>query len=252
MWCDPACLSAQRYDFLDQLLPSSRGRREARSQPSLHRPVESGERDPRIAAARSSTPPPTRNSPRWGASSRASTPRARSPTRRTSIPAAQADALGLHYPHEFPDFQVWPNAAWWMDQPIARDWVPGGQWTWDHSKPLYIGEFLWVPSTSAADFTILFGDDAYSDPAYYRNQAKGLTWKMQIEAYRAYGVNGMAPGRCSRTPASSGASLICTRTRTTSTRRRRRLMNPTAVFAEEYNTRFFAGDTVHTHGPPLQ
>ncbi len=48
-----------------------------------------------------------------------------------------------------------------MNQPIARDWMPGGQWLWDHSKPLYIGEFLWVPGTSAADFTILFGDDAY-------------------------------------------------------------------------------------------
>ena len=44
-------------------------------------------------------------------------------------PGGVTDAFGLHYPHEYPDFQVWPNAAWWMNQPIARDWVPGGQWT---------------------------------------------------------------------------------------------------------------------------
>ena len=34
-------------------------------------------------------------------------------------PGGVADALGLHYPHEYPDYQVWPNAAWWMDQTIA-------------------------------------------------------------------------------------------------------------------------------------
>ena len=42
-------------------------------------------------------------------------------------PDGEADALGLHYPHEFPDYHVWPNDAYWMAQPIARDWMPGGQ-----------------------------------------------------------------------------------------------------------------------------
>ena len=67
-------------------------------------------------------------------------------------PGGEADVLGLHYPHEFPDYHVWPNDAYWMNQPIARDWMPGGQWIWDRSKPLYIGEFLWVPGTSAGGF----------------------------------------------------------------------------------------------------
>ena len=57
-----------------------------------------------------------------------------------------------------------------MDQPIARDWMPGGQWVWDGSKPLYIGEFLHVPDTTAGAFTILFGDEAYADTTYYRNR----------------------------------------------------------------------------------
>ena len=136
-------------------------------------------------------------------------------------PGGVADALGLHYPHEFPDYQVWPNAAWWMDQPIARDWVPGGQWIWDRAKPLYIGEFLWVPNTSAGDFTILYGDDAYADPAYYRNLAKGMTWRMQIEAYRAYGVNGICPWTLFEDPVVVWGDFTCIQLQTTCTRSRK-------------------------------
>jgi len=165
-------------------------------------------------------------------------------------PGGQADALGLHYPHEFPDFQVWPNAAWWMNQPIARDWVPGGQWIWDHSKPLYIGEFLWVPSTSAADFTILFGDDAYSDPGSYRILAKGLTWKMQVEAYRAYGVNGMAPWTMFEDPIVIWGQFDLHPDSNYLYQVQKQVYEPNLVFAEEYNTRFFAGQTatrtIHT------
>ena len=158
-------------------------------------------------------------------------------------PGGEADALGLHYPHEFPDFPVWPNAAWWMNQPIARDWMPGGQWIWDHTKPLYIGEFLWVPSTSAADFTILFGDDAYSDPAYYRNLAKGMTWKMQIEAYRAYGVNGIAPWTEFEDPSVVWGQFDLHPDSNYLYQVQKRVYEPNLVFAEEYNTHFFAGET---------
>ncbi|HWH69926.1 MAG TPA: carbohydrate-binding domain-containing protein, partial [Candidatus Sulfotelmatobacter sp.] len=151
--------------------------------------------------------------------------------------------LGLHYPHEYPDYPVWPNAAWWMDQSIARDWVPGGQWKWDRAKPLYIGEFLWVPSTSAADFTILFGDEAYADPSYYRNLAKGLTWRMQIEAYRAYGVNGICPWTMFEDPAASGNPFDLHPDQNYLYQVQKAAYHPNGVFPEEYNTRFFAGET---------
>lgn len=153
-------------------------------------------------------------------------------------PGGEADALGLHYPHEYPDFQLWPNAAWWLNQPIARDWVPGGQWLWDHAKPLYIGEFLWVPNTSAADFTILFGDDAYSDPAYYRNLAKGLTWKMQVEAYRAYGVNGIGPWTLFEDPTVVWGQFELHSDSNYLYQVQKRVYEPNLVFAEEYNSRF--------------
>ncbi len=170
-------------------------------------------------------------------------------------PDGAADVLGLHYPHEFPDYHVWPNEAYWMNQPIARNWMPGGQWIWDHSKPLYIGEFLWVPGTSAADFTILFGDDAYFDPAHYRNLSKGLTWQMQIQAYRSYGVNGMAPwtefedpgvvwGVFDLNPGSNYLYQV-----------QKAAYEPNGVFVDQYNTRFFTGTTaqrsVHVYNDTL-
>jgi len=159
-------------------------------------------------------------------------------------PGGEADALGLHYPHEFPDYQVWPNSAYWMDQSIARDWVPGGQWIWDRAKPLYIGEFLWVPSTSASVFTILFGDDAYSDPAYYRNLAKGMTWRMQIEAYRYYGVNGICPWTMFEDPAASSNPFDLNPGSNYLYQAQKAAYDPNAVFVQEYNTRFFVGETV--------
>jgi len=159
-------------------------------------------------------------------------------------PGGVADVLGLHYPHEFPDFQVWPNAAYWMDQPIPRDWVPGGQWTWTRAKPLYIGEFLWVPSTSASVFTILFGDDAYTDPAGYRNLAKGLAWQMQIEAYRYYGVNGICPWTMFEDPAVTTSPFDLHPQSNSLYQVVKNAYHPNAVIVKEYNTRFFAGDTV--------
>src|ERR1019366_1727397 len=158
-------------------------------------------------------------------------------------PGGEASALGLHYPHEYPDYQVWPNAAWWMDQSIARSWVSGGQWKWDHAKPLYIGEFLWGPSSSPADFTIIFGDDAYSDPSYYRNQAKGMTWRMAIEAYRGYGVNGIGPWTLFEDPVVSWGAFDLQPASNYLYQVQKAAYEPNAVFPEEYNTRFFAGET---------
>jgi len=122
-------------------------------------------------------------------------------------PNGAADVLGLHYPHEYPDFALWPNTAYWMDTPIARDWMPGGTWQWHGDKPLYIGEFLYIPGNSADGFSILFGDDAYRDTATKRILAKCWTWQMQIEAYRSYGVSGIAPWTMFEDPAVPAGTL---------------------------------------------
>ena len=159
-------------------------------------------------------------------------------------PGGVTDVLGLHYPHEFPDYHVWPNEAYWMNQPIARDWMPGGQWVWDRSKPLYIGEFLWIPGTAAGNFTILFGDDAYFDPAHYRNLSKGLTWQMQIQAYRAYGVNGISPWTEFEDPSVSGSVFDLNPGSNYLYQVQKAAYEPNGVFVDQYNPRFFTGQTV--------
>lgn len=159
-------------------------------------------------------------------------------------PGGVTDVLGLHYPHEFPDYHVWPNDAYWMNQPIARDWMPGGRWVWDRSKPLYIGEFLWVPGSAAENFTILFGDDAYFDPAYYRTLSKGLTWQMQIQAYRAYGVNGISPWTEFEDPSVSGSVFDLNPGSNYLYQVQKAAYAPNGVYVDQYNTRFFTGQTV--------
>ena len=71
----------------------------------------------------------------------------------------------------------------WDDRPFR----------WDRAKPLYIGEYLWMPSRDPAPQTIFFGDEAYRDHQKYQTLAKALAWRMQILAYRHYGVSGHSP-----------------------------------------------------------
>jgi hypothetical protein len=159
-------------------------------------------------------------------------------------PCGVADVIGLHYPHEFPDYGLWPNAAYWMDQSIPKDWAAGGSWKWLHDKPLYIGEFLWVPSTSAQVFTILFGDEAYADPSHYRNLAKSVTWQMQIEAYRSYGVNGICPWTVFEDPNALAGGFDLNPSANGLYQAQKAAYHPNAVFVQPYNTRFFTGDRV--------
>ncbi|MFO1476471.1 MAG: carbohydrate-binding domain-containing protein [Verrucomicrobiota bacterium] len=159
-------------------------------------------------------------------------------------PGGVADAVGLHYPHEFPDFPVWPNAAWWMNQPIPRNWVPGGQWTWDRAKPLYIGEFLWVPGTADGVFTILFGDEAYSDPTYYRTLAKAQTWRTQIEAFRAYGVSAMGPWTEFEDPSVTPGLFDLHPDSNLLYQSQKAAYAPNAAFVDENNAHFFIGDNI--------
>jgi len=174
--------------------------------------------------------------------------RAADPTRLITYesdldPGGAADVIGLHYPHEYPDFALWPNSAYWMNDSIARDWASGGRWTWQRDKPLYIGEFLWVPGTSAEVFSILYGDAPYADTAGYRNLAKTWTWQMQVEAYRSYGVNGMSPWTMFEDPAGSSLTLDLNPSQNALYQAQKAAYHPNAVFVQPYSPRFFIGDS---------
>jgi len=160
-------------------------------------------------------------------------------------PGGVADVIGLHYPHEYPDHLLWPDTTYWMDQPISKSYAPGGQWLWDRSKPLYIGEFLWVADSAAAAYTPLFGDAAYADPLTFRNLAKSQTWQMQIDAYRDYGVSALCPWTMFEDLAASGGrALDLNPTRNHLYQVQAASYHPNAVTLREYDRRFFAGETV--------
>lgn len=159
-------------------------------------------------------------------------------------PGGVADVLGLHYPHEYPDHVLWPDTAYWMDQPITKRYAPGGTWKWDRTKPLYIGEYLWVPETAAQTLTILHGDVAYADPRGYRNLAKALTWRMQTEAYRDYGVSAFCPWTMFEDPAAGPGPLGLNPAENLLYQTQAAAYEANAVFVREYDSRFFAGETV--------
>jgi len=112
-------------------------------------------------------------------------------------PGGVADVVGLHYPNEPPHVRLWPDDAYWMDRPrfFSKDWIflPNPNFLWDRKKPLYIGEYLWYPAGTPADYTLICGDEAYRSLSWARNRAKAATWRWQTVAYRHYGVSGISP-----------------------------------------------------------
>ncbi|HUW61898.1 MAG TPA: glycoside hydrolase family 2 TIM barrel-domain containing protein [Candidatus Bathyarchaeia archaeon] len=155
-------------------------------------------------------------------------------------PAGAADVIGLHYPNEFPERRLWPNDAFWMDSPNGsrRDKMfwPTPEFLWDRSKPLYIGEFLWVPDEAPTTASLFFGDLAYTDPRPYHFKAIAEAWRMQILAYRHYGVSGFAPwGYDYIKPDGERRPVLLAQTD---------MFCPLAAFIREHDNRFFAGETV--------
>jgi beta-galactosidase/beta-glucuronidase len=51
-------------------------------------------------------------------------------------PGGQADIINLHYPHEYPVWNLWPNEAWWLEFTNQTDIYPGEISGWPLQKPL--------------------------------------------------------------------------------------------------------------------
>ena len=150
-------------------------------------------------------------------------------------PMGEADAINLHYPYDYPRVKAYPNVAYWLQQPTKIYGWPRKVWSWDRKKPLYFGEFLWVPSSKPTWHTVWFGDDAYLGYRKYRNLGKAKAWRMQIEAFRYLGVSGMCPwnifegGPWDDNPMCDASTAA---------------YRPIAAFVKEYDTRFFEGEEV--------
>jgi len=155
-------------------------------------------------------------------------------------PEGVADVIGMHYPNEFPERRLWPNDAYWLNEP--RYHYGGGgfigkqPFLWDHKKPLYIGEYLWVPMSSPAPNTLFFGDEAYRDLASYRTKAKALAWRMQILAYRYFDVSGHSPWTVIEQGPLDETNPCWVA--------QRDMYRPLAAFLKEYDSRFYSGERI--------
>lgn len=112
-------------------------------------------------------------------------------------PAGKMDIIGMHYPREYwSGFTLYPEKCWWMDEEIP---YIGQQWKWRRDKPLYIGEFdggfmAWYPQYQA----FWLGDEAYRwrgrvSATSPNSRARREMVRMEVEAYRWYGVTGLNP-----------------------------------------------------------
>ncbi|HEX8235313.1 MAG TPA: carbohydrate-binding domain-containing protein [Abditibacteriaceae bacterium] len=154
-------------------------------------------------------------------------------------PGGAADVIGMHYPNEYPDKRLWPNDAYWMNEPrkLSLWWRNGQPFLWDRSKPLYIGEYLWVyANSSPAAHSIFFGDEAYRNHMEYSARAKGMVWRMQIQAYRHYGVSGQSPWTMIENGKLDNSNPTWLA--------HRDMYRPLAAFLRDADSRFFAGEIV--------
>lgn len=154
-------------------------------------------------------------------------------------PGGVADAIGIHYPHEYPDFTCWPNEAWWLAEPQKIDHMfqeGRKEFLWKKDKPLYIGEFLWLPSRDPSWHTVFFGDEAYLDYKRYRDLGKAESWRMQILGYRHFGVAGISPWTVIEGGPLEPANPLY--------EAHQYAYQPIAAYCHDYDSRFYAGQRI--------
>jgi hypothetical protein len=155
-------------------------------------------------------------------------------------PGGVADAIGMHYVREYPEYTCWPNEGYWLDKPInPHTWfgMKGEPFVWKKEKPLYLGEFLWVPSGTPANNTVFFGDEAYLDLDQYTRLAKAEAWKMQILAFRSQEAGGICPWTVGTDLQESNPLY----------RAHQFAYQPIAAYCHDYDRRFYSGETVTRH-----
>jgi hypothetical protein len=155
-------------------------------------------------------------------------------------PDGAADVIGLHYPHEAPDFSDYPNTADWVDSAVTTGTAgglmgsSGSTFLWDHKKPLYIGEYLWCPTEDYALGSVFFGPAVYRDHDRYSDLAKARAWFDQTIAYRRAGVSAFCPWTAFEHGGKPNQLFDVVK----------ELFTPIAGFVRERDRRFFSRKTI--------
>lgn len=114
-------------------------------------------------------------------------------------PDGAFDVIGLHYPHELPFQDDYPVTCDWLAERSKTDALGGmlgtksTDFAWERKKPLYIGEYLWVPFGDYSPATVFFGEDAYRNRDRMNSLAIAQSWIYQTIGYRRAGVSGLCP-----------------------------------------------------------
>jgi hypothetical protein len=158
-------------------------------------------------------------------------------------PGGVADVIGLHYPHELPNHHDYPNTCDWLAERTVTE-AGGGllgtqerDFFWDRAKPLYIGEYLWVPARDHSPGTVFFGDRAYENQREYHRRAQARAWFDQTVAYRRAGVSGLCPWAIGLPRGEEPEQDVLYQAQ-------KRAYEPVAAFLRDRDTRFFGGRTI--------
>lgn len=160
-------------------------------------------------------------------------------------PAGAFDVVGLHYPHELPWVYAYPNTCDWLGSRVVTD-AGGGllgtkrnDFFWDRKKPLYIGEYLWVPQGDYSVGSVFFGDQVYTNRDAYHQHAQALAFYDQTLAYRRSGVSGISPWSVfGFGGVSESAELYADQ---------KEFYRPVAAYLRDRMTHLFAGEAVTLH-----
>ncbi|HNY61853.1 MAG TPA: glycoside hydrolase family 2 TIM barrel-domain containing protein [Caldisericia bacterium] len=107
-------------------------------------------------------------------------------------PNGSADVINLHYPWEPSSHFTYPNDAYFLDGSFSTDIYPAKEIKWDRSKPMYIGECLWMPGPFH-EYAVTGGDYTYQDlkKGYY--ESKKELFADYIQAFRELEVSAFCP-----------------------------------------------------------
>lgn len=107
-------------------------------------------------------------------------------------PEGSADIPNLHYPWEPTAHITYPQDAYFLSEPFETDIYPFTKYRWNRGKPLYMGEFLWIPDTTNTA-SVTEGDIAYQDIPAYRYRQKERLFSQYVQAFREQGVDAFCP-----------------------------------------------------------